>query len=187
MRTTSTPSAPLSQAPWYRHRWPWLLMIGPGWVLCAGVAIGYLAFSRPDAMVVDDYYAQGKAINQDLRRDREAAARAIVVALVYEEEGSGARLRGSIGAMGQPLATRLHLRLVHPTQPAKDIALTVTADADGRFAVPLPRLDATRWQIQVEGEQRDWRLAREWRRPLTAGVQTIVLGAGAPAVESAGQ
>lgn len=180
MSTVSPTIPPPSPAPWYRHRWPWLLMIGPGWVLCAGVAVGYLAFSRPDAMVVDDYYAQGKAINQDLRRDRVAAARAIAVALVYEEEGSGARLTGNIGAMGRPLATRLHLRLVHPTQPAKDIAVTVTAGADGSFAVLLPRLEATRWQIQVESEQRDWRLAREWRRPPTAGAQTIALGASVP-------
>lgn len=179
MSTVSPTIPPPSPAPWYRHRWPWLLMIGPGWVLCAGVAMGYLAFSRPDAMVVDDYYAQGKAINQDLRRDREAAARAIGIELVYEEAGAGARLRGTLRALGQPLATRLHLRLVHPTQPAKDIALTLTTDADGHFAALLPHLEATRWQVQVEGEQRDWRLAREWRRPSVAGAQRVVMGAGA--------
>jgi hypothetical protein len=32
-----------------------------------------LAMATPDALVVGDYYKQGKAINQDLRRDIVAA------------------------------------------------------------------------------------------------------------------
>ena len=60
--------------PWWRQRWPWLLMAGPAIVIVAGVYTGYLAFTRQDALVVGDYYKQGKAINQDLRRDRAATA-----------------------------------------------------------------------------------------------------------------
>ncbi|WP_426194992.1 FixH family protein [Massilia sp. DWR3-1-1] len=167
MPTTVRPFAAAAndEAPWYRHRWPWLLMIGPAWVLVAGAVMGYQAASRPDAMVVDDYYRQGKAINQDLRRDRAAAARAVVVDLEYAAGQGGATLRGVITAAGTPLPGLLHLRLVHPTLPEKDIALTVTADAAGAFAAPLALLEATRWQVQLEGGARDWRLARQWSRP----------------------
>jgi hypothetical protein len=170
MPTTVHPYAAAASdgAPWYRHRWPWLLMIGPAWVLVGGVIMGYQAASRPDAMVVDDYYRQGKAINQDLRRDRAAAARAIAVDLDYAAGTNGATLRGVITAAGTPLPGLLHLRLVHPTLPEKDIALTVTADAAGAFAAPLALLEATRWQVQLEGGARDWRLARQWSRPAAA-------------------
>jgi len=60
-------------APWYKHRWPWLLMLGPFVVLVAGFVTMWISFSGADALVVDDYYKQGKAINQDLRRDRVAS------------------------------------------------------------------------------------------------------------------
>lgn len=164
-QTVNLPGPGAAGAPWYRHRWPWLLMVGPVWVLAAGAIVGYLAFTRPDAMVVDDYYAQGKAINQDLRRERNAAARAITVAMLYRQEGVSATLAGSVAALGRPLPGPLQVRLIHPTQPARDITLSVVAAADGSFSAQLPALDATRWHIQVEGSGRDWRLMRPWYRP----------------------
>ncbi len=72
MPTSTVMSA--SPEPWYRHRWPWLLMAGPVTVLIAGAITMWISFSGADALVVDDYYKQGKAINQDLRRDRVAAS-----------------------------------------------------------------------------------------------------------------
>jgi hypothetical protein len=160
-------SAPVPVAPWYRHRWPWLLMIGPAWVLIAGVIIGTLAYSRPDAMVVDDYYSRGKAINQDLRRDKAATARAIVIDLVYARDAAGATVRGHIGADGKPLSGPLRLRLVHPTQPARDLELGLAADGGGDFTAALPALEATRWQLQAEGGSgaAAWRLAQDDYRP----------------------
>ncbi len=62
-----------SSKPWYAHLWPWLLMLGPFLVVLAASYSGWIAFTRQDAMVVDDYYKQGNAINQDLRRDAVAA------------------------------------------------------------------------------------------------------------------
>ena len=174
-------SPPVPAAPWYRHRWPWLLMVGPAWVLIAGVIVGTMAYHRPDAMVVDDYYLRGKAINQDLRRDEAAAARAIVVDLVYARDatGAGATVRGQISAAGRALPGPLRLRLVHPTQPARDLELGLTADADGDFTAALPALEATRWQLQAEGGSGAgaWRLTRDAYRPSPAGQVRLAAGA----------
>jgi len=153
----------VAPAPWYRHRWPWLLMLGPAWVLAGGSAAGYLAFSRPDAMVVDDYYSQGKAINQDLRRERVAQARAIAVELRLDRRGR--RLLARVTAGGQPLAGLLHVQLLHPTQPDKDLRFDVPTGPDGAAALPAGALEATRWGVQVEGAARDWRLAGTWVKP----------------------
>ncbi len=159
--------------PWFRHRWPWLLMMGPAWVLAAGSVAAYLAFSRPDAMVVDDYYSQGKAINQDLRRERVAHARAIAVELRLDP--AGRRLLAAVTADGRPLAGVVHVLLVHPTQPAKDVKLDLLAAADGSAVAPVGVLEATRWGVQVEGAARDWRLAGSWVTP--AGSQGLLLRA----------
>ena len=150
-------------APWYKHRWPWLLMAGPALVVVAGTITGWLAYSRQDALVVDDYYKQGKAINQDLRRDRLAAALQLGAELRYDP--AAGKIAGKIDSPVRPIAGMLTIRLVHSTLPEKDVKLTVQPAADGSFAADLGMLEQARWQVIVESDKGDWRLAGEWDWP----------------------
>jgi hypothetical protein len=163
MQHASPVLAGAGAGPWYAHRWPWLLMFGPVFVICGGAFAAYLAISRPDAMVVDDYYKQGRAINQDLRRDRAASALGLSFEAHYD--AAAATLTGTMRGAGQPLAAPLHIYLAHPTQPDKDRKLLVQPDAAGRFAAALPALEHTHWQVVVEGGRREWRLAHSWNWP----------------------
>lgn len=161
--------SPQAAPPWYRHRWPWLLMIGPAWVLVGGVVMIWLAASRPDAMVVGDYYKRGKAINQELRRDRVASG----LGLVFEarhEVGAG-RIAGSLRSHGEPVRAPFRIRLAHPTQPERDRVLEALPDRHGRFAAQAPILEPTHWQVVVEGGGADgWRLAGSWSPAKQAGL-----------------
>lgn len=155
--------------PWYKHRWPWLLMLGPFIVVVAGFVTAWLAYTNSDALVVDDYYKQGKAINQDLRRDRVASSLQLQAGLRYEPaEG---KLVGKVTSHGRPLTGKLLLSLVHSTQPQKDLQLTVQTDEQGQFSLPLPMLDMARWQVVIESEQRDWRLGVAWNWPQQKSVE----------------
>ena len=176
MQAASPALAGAGAGPWYSHRWPWLLMLGPVLVIVGGSYAAYLAVTRPDAMVVDDYYLQGKAINQDLRRDRVAS----VLQLSFEAhyDPASATLAGSMRGGGLPLATPLHIYLAHPTQPAKDLQLLAQPDGTGRFSVAMPMLERAHWQVVVEGPQREWRLAHSWSWPRQ---HTLEIGADAPA------
>ena len=150
-------------APWYRQRWPWLLMLGPFIVVLAGSYTGWLAFSQQDALVVGDYYTRGKAINQDLRRDDKASALGLSATLSYD--ASSATLSGTLLGHGKPQSGPLLLHLAHATLPEKDIKLDVQPDAGGTFSVALPMLERTRWQALIENAQRDWRLEGTWSWP----------------------
>lgn len=169
-------------APWWSQRWPWLLMLGPFIVLVAGVYTGWLAFSQPDALVVGDYYKRGKAINQDLRRDRAASALGLQAQLRYDVArgvltGSVAGLPGLAGtnSAGQAGASpadaggaapqRVLLHLAHATQPERDIKLVLAPAADGTFEAALPMLERSRWQVVLENEAREWRLEGVWHWP----------------------
>jgi hypothetical protein len=144
-------------------------MLGPVTVLVGGAVATWLALDHPDAMVVDDYYKQGKAINQDLRRDRVASAMQLALQLRYE----GGRMQGRMTSFGRPLAAPFTIRLAHPTLPQRDLTLLVQPDADGVFSIALPVLEQTHWQVVVEGSLRDWRLARSWSWPRQAALAIV--------------
>jgi hypothetical protein len=148
-------------APWYKHRWPWLLMLGPFVVLVAGFVTMWISFSGADALVVDDYYKQGKAINQDLRRDRVASTLGLQLSLSYDAASGNV-----VGAMkGLTNQSSLTLLLVHPTVPQKDKRMVVTPDTEGKFSVSLPMLERAHWQVQIEDVERSWRLQGDWSWP----------------------
>ncbi len=163
-----------SQAPqqaWFRHRWPWLLMLGPAIVVVAGSYTGYLAYSNPDPLVVGDYYKRGKAINQDLRRDRIATERGMALSLDYN--AAAGQLIGTVRSNGAASSDVLMLRLSHATLPQKDMTFVVVPDAQGSFAIALPMLERSRWQVVVEGDKRDWRLEGHWTWPAQRGIDIV--------------
>ncbi|WUR13250.1 FixH family protein [[Empedobacter] haloabium] len=151
--------------PWYTQRWPWLLMAGPAIVLAACGYTGWIAFAQQDALVVGDYYKKGKAINQDLRRDRAAAALGLSVALRFD--AADGKLAGRLTAReGGTVHGPVLLHLAHATQPDKDIRLLLRPDADGAFSIGLPMLERSRWVVLVEDDRRTWRLEGTWLWPM---------------------
>ena len=152
-----------SPKPWYVHRWPWLLMMGPFLVVIAASYTGWIAFTRQDAMVVDDYYKQGNAINQDLRRD--AAATNLGLSLKASYDVANGKLNGKLLSFSQPITGKIVIRLAHATQPEKDIQLQAQVSQGGDFSAALPALDMGRWGVTVENEKREWRLTGTWKWP----------------------
>ncbi|MYM22868.1 cytochrome oxidase assembly protein [Duganella sp. FT135W] len=154
--------------PWWKQRWPWLLMAGPAIVIVASTYAGYLAVSAPDALAVGDYYKQGKAINQDLRRDHVASQLGLSVALGYDA------ITGTLsGRINRKDSGPLLLHLSHATLPEKDIKLVLVPDENGAFSARLPLLERSRWIVLVEGQKREWRLAGSWIYPAQRGVALL--------------
>lgn len=147
--------------PWYRHRWPWLLMLGPAVVLVAGFVTAWISFAGADALVVDDYYKKGKAINQDLRRDRAAATLRLSASMRYDP--ATGIVTGQLH--GIKAATAVAIQLIHPTVPAKDVRRSFTPGAFGEFSLSVPLLDRARWQVQFEDAGGQWRLHGDWHWP----------------------
>ena len=158
-------------APWYRHRWPWFIILGPVTVMLATAVTVWLALGQPDAVVVDDYYKRGKAINQDLRRDR--AATGLQLAFTAHYDAKAGQLAGRLESFGRPMRVPFRIYLAHPTLPRKDLVLEALPDERGAVTLPLPALEMTHWRVVVEDEGREWRLARGWRPATTAGLEIV--------------
>ena len=54
----------LAPAPWWKFGHVWLVVSGPVVVVVASFITLYLAVTRPDPVVSEDYYQQGININQ---------------------------------------------------------------------------------------------------------------------------
>ncbi|HEX7641578.1 MAG TPA: FixH family protein [Burkholderiaceae bacterium] len=161
--------APAAIAPWYKHRWPWILMSGPMIVVAAASFSGWLAFTRQDALVADDYYKQGTAINQDLRRETKAGALGLNLNMVYQPQSKV--LSGTMSSFSHPFGDTFNITLAHATDPHKDIVIHVKSDATGHFIVPLEGFEASWWKVTIENSSHQWRLNGNWKWPQDAAIE----------------
>ncbi len=149
------------QQPWYRHPWPWLLMLGPFVVVVAGIATAYLAFKTDEGLVDDDYYKEGLAINQSIGRDYRAAELGMQAELKLDAERK--MIRVSLQQIGSAaLPNLLKLRLTHPTRAGQDQSLSLVAEGGSFYASNFLLPLAGRWHVVLEDSERQWRLADDW-------------------------
>lgn len=147
--------------PWYRQFWPWMIMALPASAVFGGIATIVIAVSSPNALVVDDYYKAGLAINQT--KGRQAAARDLGLQgllrgdgqrIVLQLEGDTARLD----------ADTLQLQIVHATRAELDRRLDLRKHAqDGSYSAELPELASGRWYLHLQPDDRSWEIRGEMR------------------------
>lgn len=137
--------------PWYRERLVWLLIAPPAVSIAVGMTMLYLAIASSDGLVVDDYYRQGKAINQVLKRDEAARHYAERGELTIAANAATLHLQGNAATQSD-----LTLKFLHVTRAVHDVTLTLARTSDGLYRAALPPLPPGRWYVQLEGT--DWRL-----------------------------
>lgn len=143
--------------PWYREPWPWLLMAGPVTVIVAGIATIWIAVASSDGLVVDDYYKQGLAINQTLKRGALAAQRGYRAEAVLQLAGNGISVR-LVTTAAAALPETLQLHITHPTRAGRDGLVLLRQRSPGVYEGVVPVLSAGRWVLLLEDLQSSWRL-----------------------------
>jgi uncharacterized protein len=75
--STVSSAAPAPAAPWWKFGHVWLVIAGPAIVIVAGFVTLWLAMSRPDPVVAEDYYQRGIDINKTLEHPEKSLAPAM--------------------------------------------------------------------------------------------------------------
>ena len=159
--------------PWYKQRWPWILMAGPAIVIVAGFVTFWLAFTSNDGLVTDDYYKQGLAVNQQLQRDHAATD----LGLHADVMRAGLNLRLLIGADSvAQLPEEITLKVAHPTRSGLDQAVKMVSEGQGVYSGKLVEEISGRWLVTLEDPSGKWRLHGEW---LTDSMEPLRLTAKA--------
>ncbi|MBV2235215.1 MAG: FixH family protein [Sterolibacterium sp.] len=158
-----TPAGSVS-APWYKHRWPWLLMAGPIAVVIASFITLWLAIRTDDGLVTENYYRQGLAINRTLKLSEHARSLGLEAGLTMQVDQITLRL----AATRTPAATEsiddtsvfvpppaVRLTISHPTRAGLDQIQTLHRQGDhysGRFRLPA----SGHWTVKLEDDAQSW-------------------------------
>jgi hypothetical protein len=141
--------------PWYVHFWPWFIVILLGTAVSASLATVFIAVRGADALVADDYYTAGKAINRTLAADREASLREARAEVSIEKE-----IAVALAILGE-LPGALELELSHVTHPDLDRKVLLERATDGSYVavrtLPGGNFYAT---LRPAGANPPWRLQR---------------------------
>lgn len=164
--------ASLDDRPWYRHRWPWILMAGPGLVVVAGIVTAWIAVTTSDGLVADDYYKQGLAVNQKLARIDAAAAMQLEARLRLAAGRIDLKMASRADA---PLPARVRVTLAHPTRGGEDQKAVLAGDK-GIYAGQIAALGPGRWLVVIEDEANTWRLAGSVQWP--EAPEALIMAAG---------
>ncbi|QDX80821.1 hypothetical protein B9N43_05925 [Denitratisoma sp. DHT3] len=156
--------------PWYRHRWPWLLIMGPAIVVVASLITAWIAATTSDGLVTEDYYKKGLAANQTIARSNQAAAFGLQAGL--RVSGGRMEIRLSAENPSFPPPAALHVSISHPTRAGLDQSQVFPVQ-DGRYVGHFQLPAAGHWIVLLEDDLQTWRLMGNVVLPAT---EEIMLG-----------
>ena len=153
--------SPNKVAPWYRHRWPWILMAGPAIVIVAGFITAWLAIKSYDGLVEDNYYKVGLAVNQQLQQKKLGADLGLGAKLAYTEATNHVRV-SLTGLQPGALPDALQLKLVHPTRKGEDQSLALSREGNNYVGQLSTTPAAGRWKVVIDDPVAGWRMETLW-------------------------
>lgn len=170
LMSTNPKSAParsakdLEHKPWYKHGWVWFLFGIPGFAVISGVIMMAIAINNADSLVADDYYKEGRGINQRLEKEQLAGDLGITLkaSITGSSNGMQAITVRFSAKPGAPIPELIRLRLSHPTLHQQDVIATLTRSQPGIYETRLPALIPGHWYAQMEDEGATWRVRATW-------------------------
>lgn len=151
------------EKPWYRQFWPWFLIALPATAVVAGLTTLTIAILNQDSLVQDDWYKDGKAINQSFARDNLATSLALTADLRLDDVTGEVQVRVS-GKNGFLPPASLMLVFSHPTQAHLDQTVALTRRADGHYQGVLQQ--GLKGSYYIELGNTEWRLRNSRDFPL---------------------
>jgi hypothetical protein len=158
-------SAPF--VPWYRHPWLWFVIAIPAFSVALSLCFVYLAVVNRDTVVRDDWYEDGKSINNSFTRDEAALALGLVANLRLDATTGEVLL--TLDSKTPVEAPSIDLHFVHSTQSVKDQKMVLQRlmgnEYRGQLSHPLEGV------FQIELSTPEWRVAGARRLPSAEGIR----------------
>ncbi len=151
--------------PWYKHPHLWLVICLPIISVVVSISFARTAFLNKSDVVRDDWYMDGKALQQDMSRDTVAAAANLHAKVSISPQGQVKVLLTHDANLAVP--PQLDLYFFHPIKAEKDHKISLKRREDGDFAGQLDAelLKAGNYRIELDGHL--WRLSSRIDLPIS--------------------
>lgn len=150
--------------PWYRYGWVWFLISIPLSAVIVGSFMIYIAVTQADSLVADDYYKEGRAINQRLEKDQKALELGIRLtpSILQQKEGS-LEIRVEFEAKPSVAAPEIiRLKMSHPTLNHLDVLASLQKTSSNTYQTRVPAIAPGKWYVQLEDPNALWRVKSVW-------------------------
>ena len=148
------------------NRWPIVLFSIPFAAVLFGIVMVSTAIYFPDDVVIDDYYQDGKAINQQIHADEKASE--LDISAQIEKDASG--LFRVLIKNARDSAVQLSLR--HVTDQGQDMTYTLVPDEGAEYVGETRLAEVLNskgiWYLEIRGLDDGWRLRQRLVVPLTS-------------------
>lgn len=146
--------------PWYRQFWLWVVLAPLITVVCVSAVTVSIAFRHADDVVIDNYYKQGRMINQTMEQDRRALALGLSANLRFDRATGEIFLE--IPAQ-DAVPEQLLLTLDHPFEENLDQQIILQQVSPGQYRGELESVPEYAWYLSLMPElNRAERKSAEW-------------------------
>jgi hypothetical protein len=128
-----------------------------------------LALNSKDSLVIDDYYKQGKAINNKLEKIKTAKALNLRTEITFLDERIELRFLSQDPEQGAALT----LEFYHSTQSERDFTINLTQRADGTYQAPIEQTLSGKWRLSLHPFHNGWKIQQDVALPQSAPVLFI--------------
>lgn len=161
----SSPST--EKTPWYKEPVCWMAFSPAIAGVFVGLTLLTIGVNNFDGPVHEDYYKEGRAINQSFERDQVARDLDLQAALRFTRDQLQMDLSGQLDQFPDQLVVLME----NPTRSALDFSIVMQHLQGGRYLGNLPRRPEHDWDIKLYGSEREWRLHARASFPTSGAVE----------------
>ncbi len=139
-----------SQKPWYRQFWFWFVFSPLIYIMIMCSITVTIALKGADDVIIDNYYKEGRMINQTLEQDKRAQALGLSGNLSFDRTTGEVMLAiTNPPADASLMPEQMLLLMGHPVKAAKDQLISLRAIAPGQYRGELVAEPEFSWYLTL--------------------------------------
>jgi hypothetical protein len=136
--------------PWYRQFWFWFVFSPLIYIVIMCSITVTIALKGADDVIIDNYYKEGRMINQALEQDKHAQALGLSGELRFDRTSGDVMLTiANIPADTKLMPDELLLMMGHPVKAAKDQLVVLKAISPGHYRGELHAEPDYSWYLTL--------------------------------------
>ena len=147
--TDQSPLNDRDDGPWYKQFWAWFVLAPLIIIMIVWIPFMTIVVKQADDTVIDNYYKEGRMINQKVDQDRQARELGLSGELFLDLDVGDIILTITATDPDYALPEELELHLDHPVEADNDMLITLRKSASGRYQAELQQRIYNRWYVRV--------------------------------------